>query len=123
MPVRPAQPAKARAPISSTPGGTITSPPGPVYFTSVPSSITKFFRSSIRFPLFPPGLRGVCFCVLGGAGQRMILALQPTKAYSSRMVTLSGIVMLVRLAQAKKASGPISVTLSGIVMLARLRQY
>ena len=35
------------------------------------------------------------------------------------LVTLSGIVMLVRLVQLKKAPFPILVTLSGIVMLVR----
>ena len=38
------------------------------------------------------------------------------------LITLSGIVMLVRLVQFKKAESPILVTLSGIVMLVRLVQ-
>ena len=38
------------------------------------------------------------------------------------LVTLSGIVMLVRLAQCSKAFLPMLVTLSGIVMLVRLEQ-
>ncbi len=39
------------------------------------------------------------------------------------LVTLSGIVMLVRLRQLMKATDPMLVTLSGIVMLVRLLQY
>ena len=38
------------------------------------------------------------------------------------LVTLSGIVMLVRLVQFKKAESPMLVTLSGIVMLVTLLQ-
>ena len=38
------------------------------------------------------------------------------------LVTLSGIVMLVRLVQEANAHGPMLVTLSGIVMLVRLVQ-
>ena len=35
------------------------------------------------------------------------------------LVTLSGIVMLVRLSQSEKAHSPMLITLSGIVMLTR----
>ena len=47
---------------------------------------------------------------------------QYLNASSPILVTLSGIVMLVRLSQPKNASLPILVTLSGIVMLVRLEQ-
>ena len=43
--------------------------------------------------------------------------MQPEKAEFPMPVTLSGIVMLVRLVQPEKAEFPIPVTLSGIVML------
>ena len=39
------------------------------------------------------------------------------------LVTLLGIVMLVRLVQPQKASSPMIVTLFGIVMLVRLVQF
>ena len=38
------------------------------------------------------------------------------------LVTLSGMVMAVRLLQPQKASSPMLVTLSGMVMAVRLRQ-
>ena len=38
-------------------------------------------------------------------------------------VTLSGIIMLVRLVQPSKVQSPMSVTLSGIVMLVRFMQF
>lgn len=44
---------------------------------------------------------------------------QPEKAYSPISVTLSGIVMLVKLLQSLKASELIELTLSGIVTLVK----
>ena len=48
--------------------------------------------------------------------------MQPENAQSPIVVTLSGIVTLVRLSQPLNAEFPIVVTLSGIVTLARLSQ-
>ena len=47
---------------------------------------------------------------------------QPKNAASPMVVTLSGIVMLVRLAQSKNAPSPMLVTLLGIATLVRLVQ-
>ena len=47
---------------------------------------------------------------------------QPLNAFSPMLVTLSGIVMLVKLLQLANAYAPMLVTLSGIVMLVKLLQ-
>ena len=48
------------------------------------------------------------------------MLVQPPKAASPMLVTLSGIVMFVRLEQRVKAPSPMLVTLSGIAILVRL---
>ena len=52
----------------------------------------------------------------------LVRLVQPSKALSRMLVTLSGNVMFVRLSHQKKAKRPMLVTLSGIVMLVRLAQ-
>jgi hypothetical protein len=49
--------------------------------------------------------------------------MQSLNAQSSILVTVSGMVMLVRLMQPENAHCPMLVTLSGIVTLVRLVQY
>ena len=63
------------------------------------------------------------FPVVLGASPRNATAVRlalPTKVESPMLVTLSGIVMFVRLVQSEKALPPMLVTLSGIVILVRL---
>ena len=49
-----------------------------------------------------------------------LVKLQPLNAHLPILVTLSGMVILVKLPQPKNASSPILVTLSGIVILVKL---
>ena len=73
---------------------------------------------SIKYAVFPEALIRYFMELLSSEKESPVLvnALLPIE------VTLSGIVMLVRLVQSRNAQLPIEVTLSGIVMLDRLLQ-